>query len=453
LAQQHDRQDRWYLEALGIAADQQWDRFLACWLDRVGSDWKQPAGRDIIWRSRAAVTADRLAELIADPATPVDELPRLFRSLDFVSGRERDEVIARLAFPPEPQEAARSQLVLAEALRRLPSSQIQGRPDRQERLLSVLDSLGDPAEFIELVGRFNLVQRYDHLLRIAQQQNSASDGIAAIRLLLAKRQDERLREALQRSDTDQVLQTLAALGNSADNRAVDLLEPLLASHDQPLDVRREALRGLARIRRGAEQLLTQAEAGELSTELVATAAAELNRVPWNDLQERAQQLFPLAPSKDKKPLPSIRDLARRRGDVERGRVVFRKQGTCAKCHLVDGEGEQVGPPLSEIGGKLSREALFESILYPSAGISHSYETYAIQLADGNVASGVLVSETDQDVEIKTNEAIVRRFLRSEIEQIVKQPISLMPADLHQSLTEEELVDLVEYLTTLRKDGS
>lgn len=40
------------------------------------------------------------------------------------------------------------------------------------------------------------------------------------------------------------------------------------------------------------------------------------------------------------------------------------QGTCNKCHLVRGEGKQIGPDLTEIGSKLSREAMFESILYP-----------------------------------------------------------------------------------------
>ena len=58
-----------------------------------------------------------------------------------------------------------------------------------------------------------------------------------------------------------------------------------------------------------------------------------------------------------------------------------------------GEGKQIGPDLTEIGSKLSREAMFESILYPSAGISHSYETFTAELADGNVVTGLKVSET------------------------------------------------------------
>ena len=93
--------------------------------------------------------------------------------------------------------------------------------------------------------------------------------------------------------------------------------------------------------------------------------------------------------------------------------------------------------------------MFESILYPSAGIAHSYETYTAELADGNVVTGLLVSETAEEVELKNNEGVVRNIARADIDSITKQPISIMPADLHQSLTEQELVDLVEFLTTLK----
>ncbi|HEU0039063.1 MAG TPA: PVC-type heme-binding CxxCH protein, partial [Verrucomicrobiae bacterium] len=53
LAAQHDGKDRWYLEALGIGADKQWDAFFGAWLARTGDAWNTPAGRDIVWRSRS----------------------------------------------------------------------------------------------------------------------------------------------------------------------------------------------------------------------------------------------------------------------------------------------------------------------------------------------------------------------------------------------------------------
>src|SRR5439155_26814922 len=54
LARQHDGKDRWYLEALGIGADRQWDACFDAWLKAVGGKWNTPAGRDVVWRSRAS---------------------------------------------------------------------------------------------------------------------------------------------------------------------------------------------------------------------------------------------------------------------------------------------------------------------------------------------------------------------------------------------------------------
>jgi hypothetical protein len=53
LAAQHDGKDRWYLEALGIAADKQEDQFFDAWLKKVGDNWNTKAGRDIVWRLHA----------------------------------------------------------------------------------------------------------------------------------------------------------------------------------------------------------------------------------------------------------------------------------------------------------------------------------------------------------------------------------------------------------------
>jgi putative heme-binding domain-containing protein len=91
-----------------------------------------------------------------------------------------------------------------------------------------------------------------------------------------------------------------------------------------------------------------------------------------------------------------------------------------------------------------------AILDPSAGISFNYETYLARLEDGTVLSGILVSQTEEWVELKTAEAVVHRLPRPQIEALARQPVSLMPADLQKLLEVDDLVDLVEYLTTLRR---
>ena len=91
LAQQHDGKDRWYLEALGVGADKQWDAFLAAWLAKVGDQWNTPAGRDIVWRSRAKKTPEILAKIIK--GAKEEEQPRYFRAFDFLTGPEKEAAL------------------------------------------------------------------------------------------------------------------------------------------------------------------------------------------------------------------------------------------------------------------------------------------------------------------------------------------------------------------------
>lgn len=96
LAAQHDGKDRWYLEALGISADGQWDRYLAAWRKSVGDKWNTAAGRDVIWRSRAKETPALLAKIIQDEKTPAESQPRYFRAFDFLTGPEKDAALKSL---------------------------------------------------------------------------------------------------------------------------------------------------------------------------------------------------------------------------------------------------------------------------------------------------------------------------------------------------------------------
>jgi hypothetical protein len=97
LATQHDGSDRWYLEALGIAADNgHADEFFAAWLEAVGENWNTPAGRDIVWRSRAGGAVDYLVKILQDPATPADQHARYMRAFDFHSGAKKDAALQSL---------------------------------------------------------------------------------------------------------------------------------------------------------------------------------------------------------------------------------------------------------------------------------------------------------------------------------------------------------------------
>jgi putative heme-binding domain-containing protein len=94
--------------------------------------------------------------------------------------------------------------------------------------------------------------------------------------------------------------------------------------------------------------------------------------------------------------------------------------------------------------------MYESILYPSAGISHNYESWLVLTDEGQTINGVLLGESADEVRIKDDKGIVHSITADSIEEKKKLELSLMPADLHELLTEQELVDLVSYLATLKK---
>jgi len=96
LATQYDGRDRWYLEALGIGADRQWDACMDAWIAQAGSNCNTAAGREIIWRSRGKKTPALLVKIIKDKSLTPSERDHYFRSLDFVSGPEKDAALVQL---------------------------------------------------------------------------------------------------------------------------------------------------------------------------------------------------------------------------------------------------------------------------------------------------------------------------------------------------------------------
>jgi putative membrane-bound dehydrogenase-like protein len=449
LAMQHDGKDRWYLEALGIGADLHWDACFDAWLKAAADQWNSSAGRDIVWRSRAGKTSECLARIIADQATPDAELPRFFRAFDFQKPQGKDEILARLAFAT-PGQGSRQELIALESVWRLKSLDLRKDARHAAALERLLERHRGSALYVELVEKFGVAWCYPELLAIAQKNAEDQLGVNAVRVLLSKGQAALIDKGLRDRTPEVALNTAKVLGTAGDDRAAGCLLGLAQDEKQPVELRRQAVRSLARSRRGALEVVQLARAKQLPDELKAVVSLALNLATWKDVRHQAEELFPLPAAKDNAPLPSIGDLVKRNGNAAKGKVVFQNVGTCANCHTVNGAGKEVGPDLSEIGKKLSREALYESILYPSASIAHNYESYVLATKNGSVVTGLLVSQTPEEVTLKGADAIVRSFKKTEVESLDKSPISLMPADLHKAMTVQDLADVVEYLISLKE---
>jgi putative heme-binding domain-containing protein len=215
-------------------------------------------------------------------------------------------------------------------------------------------------------------------------------------------------------------------------------------------VRSEVVKALGQWPEGQQMLLQQVVDGKMPEELRYPAANVLLTSDNAKIRDEAAKYLTLPVSAGEKALPPLGQLIKRRGDPLRGQDVFAHSGTCAKCHKANGQGTEVGPDLSEIGNKLSAEALYESILNPSAGISHNYEMYKVLLTDGRTLSGILISKTAGEIVLKDKDALVVTIPADDVEELAQQQKSLMPDDLQKQLTEQQLVDVVEFLQTLKK---
>jgi len=451
LASQHDGQDRWYLEALGIGAGSDWDACLAAFFDIKERPISEATARDILWRSRAKESPDLLARVIASENTSAAQSARYFRAFDFLSGPEKDTALFNLAFGYTGHgDADKVKFVNSEAIKRLGSLNIKADTKVMAALNAMLDRVKGTSQFVQLVTKFKVADRYPALLDIAVKNPDRQVGVDAIVALFAEQQWQLISGSLNDKSEEVALATVQVMALSGDGRGASLLLKIAQDEDLSSVLRRQSAQAAASSRTGALNFIELAKKEELDPALVPAVAARLHSSSDKGVRDEAAKLFPLPPVKGSKPLPPVAQLVVRKGDVARGKLVFEKTGTCAKCHKVNGEGKDVGPDLSGIGNKLSRTAFYESILFPSAGISHNYETYAVILKDGNSFSGLKISETDDSVTLKNAESIVRKFPNSDIDEIVKQPISIMPADLQKLITEKDLVDVVEYLATLKK---
>ena len=302
---------------------------------------------------------------------------------------------------------------------------------------------GLPA-YVEIIAAFKLKDYDDQLIAIAAAHPDDATGASALRVVLANNNLDALNRGLISPNGAALAR---ALGNANDQKAVALLVPIVSDKTRELPLRQDSVRALGKIEQGAKALLDLVVTGQ-AKDLKALMGGVLSNAPWDPIREAAAKYFPPPQSKDNQVLPSNAELAKRSGDSANGEKVFNT--ICAMCHLVNGKGIDYGPGLGEVGSKLGKDALYEAILFPSNGIEHNYATTSLTLKDGNSALGIQVSETEAEVALKAIGGIVSTYKKGDIAQKATLKTSSMPAGMQAAMTQQELVDLVEYLSSMKK---
>ena len=129
-----------------------------------------------------------------------------------------------------------------------------------------------------------------------------------------------------------------------------------------------------------------------------------------------------------------------------GRTLFEKN--CANCHRMFGLGGAIGP---EITGaqRTNVEYMLENLVDPSASVSKDFQMELIQTDAGRVITGLVVDESEKALTIQTaNERLV--LPKSEIENRSLSKVSMMPDGLLQTMTNEQIRDMIGYLASPRQ---
>lgn len=146
----------------------------------------------------------------------------------------------------------------------------------------------------------------------------------------------------------------------------------------------------------------------------------------------------------------IASMEQPQGDVSKGRALYLKTG-CYACHggIVDRKITIFGPPLNGVTLRLKRTELADAIVYPSKQVVERFKASLLITTSGNHYNGFITEQTDDFVSITDLQNKITRLPKSEVESIRLQETSLMPAKLLNSLSDQQVRDLLAFLKSLR----
>lgn len=445
LAMQHDGKDRWYLEALGIGADRQWDKFFVAYLTKINNPSLTAASRDIVWRARTELAVPYIAALAADDTQALQTRLRYFRAFDFNIGPAKSKLLLKMIEDNKSNDVALNKLVL----HALDIKTVTQSPLAQKALATVLRSVNGTNEYIELISRYEVKSQKENLLQLAINKPNESVGKDAAGLLFHLGGSKLVWNMINGKDTAQQNNLLAALAGVGSKESIDMLQTIALSNKYAMPLRKQAAHKIGNSGSGEDRVLVILKNKKVPAELIPDVVASVSGAWRGSIRTEAASYLPNdGKSITTKPAPSMQQLLALKGNGEEGKKIF--TATCNVCHQVNNIGYDFGPKLGEIGSKLPKEGLLEAIVHPSAGIGFGYEGWELKMKDGSTLSGIIASKTETDIDIKFPGGAHKQIKTSDVQTLTQMKQSMMTEGLYNNMSAQDLANLLEYLSGLKK---
>lgn len=256
-------------------------------------------------------------------------------------------------------------------------------------------------------------------------------------LLLTELDDESLRSS--------VIRGLAGYDRQETSKRILALYPMLASSEKM-----DAISTLVAREKTAADLLLAIEQGSIDKlDLSEFDIRQLQRYKDAKVKELVNKLFGAIPTSAER-AQQIAEMKQKilaedekLADAKRGHALFQKN--CASCHVLFGEGRQIGPDLTG-AQRTDLDYVLVNVMDPSALVGHAYRVTILELKDGRVMNGIVKTDDGNTLTVQTaTDRVV--VATQDIEARTPQSVSMMPEGLLNRLSIQEIRDLVKYLAT------
>lgn len=214
--------------------------------------------------------------------------------------------------------------------------------------------------------------------------------------------------------------------------------------------KRDALNTLASRTAFAKPLLAAVADGKVAkTDLTADLVRQLRNLKDDGIKARLTELWGVMQETSPDMQKEVERVTRlywaggsTPGVAPRGRVVFNK--VCAQCHTLFDSGGHVGPDITG-ANRGDLDYLLQNILFPNAVIPNEYRATTVETKDDRVITGIVKEQTAAALSIQTANELVT-IPRAEVKSTSTSDQSLMPEGLISQLKEQEIRDLLYYLS-------
>lgn len=243
---------------------------------------------------------------------------------------------------------------------------------------------------------------------------------------------------------DAQLEAVGAISRLQDSRGAGLLTEKEKWSAYSPNVKPAVISALVSNKEFIPVLFSAIENGTIAAaEISSVDRVRLMKSTEATIQNKAEELFSELEGGDRMAVyQEYRSILDKKAEAKAGEAVF--QTHCGVCHSYAGKGGQVGPDLTGVKNQ-PPDALLLHILVPNYEVYPTYQSIVVRTKDGGSFSGWVVSETDNSLTLRTAFGTDEAILRSNIESLTNSGLSLMPNGLEQTMTKEDMANLIAYL--------